>query len=87
MPTLRVFTLAWDSDGGCGCEVFSTLEARDRAFRDALLTYVNHRIRSSADTLEELRKLPANCLAEELDARGCLDGVRFALDVQTVDFP
>lgn len=38
---IKIYTFAWDNDEGNGCEVYTTLQARNDALRAALMTYVD----------------------------------------------
>lgn len=75
---VTVYTLAWDNDGGCGCEVFATQSARDEALREALASYLH-------DQLSANLTLPD--LLERLERDDFVNGARYARDAHTLKIP
>lgn len=38
---IKIYTLSWDGDDGCDCELYSTRAARNKALREAIESYSN----------------------------------------------
>lgn len=72
---MTVYTLAWDNEGGCGCEVFATQTARDEALREALASYLGDRLSANL-TLRDL--------LERLERDDFVKGARYARDAHTL---
>jgi hypothetical protein len=51
--SITLYSLAWDNENGCGCDVFATPTERDDAFRTALASYLSEQ-RTAELPLEEL---------------------------------
>ena len=77
MSEFLVHTISWDTDSGCGCEVFVSSKLRDAAFREILLSYAGSAVRSGIVSVDQLRKIDLEKLVEALDRFNCLDGARF----------
>lgn len=82
---IQVYTLAWDNDGGCGCEIYATREARDAALRESLLSYVTNPSIAIDGRTFDFTLLDTETLAKLLDSTGRLDGARYASGVQSID--
>jgi len=66
---ITVYSLAWDTDSGVGCEVYSTREARDAHFRECLLSHTDSRNRADFEAIKDIREL-SGALEGELDHYG-----------------
>lgn len=84
MTEMMVYTLSWDTDAGCGCEVFLSSETRDASFREALLTYATPALRERVGMVDDLRNAELPKIVETLDQFDCLDGVRFSCGSQVL---
>ena len=77
MSEFLVHTISWDTDSGCGCEVFISSELRDAAFREFLLSHARSVVQGGIFSMGHLREIDLDELVETLDRFNCLDGARF----------
>lgn len=74
--SITVYSLAWDNEGGCGCEVYATPLERDTALRRALASYLRD---------QQSAELPLDTLLEKLDRDDFTGGARYTRDSHVIE--
>ena len=77
---VHVFSLAWDNENGCGCEVYATEYERDATFREALVSFLKR------PTIDE-KELTLDALIVRLEQDDFTDGARYTPDSHIVEIP
>lgn len=83
---IKVYLFAWDNDAGNGCEVYTTMQARDDALRTAFRSYIdNAEIYDDGIATHDLAKMNISDVYDMLDGDDVFDDARMTWCTRIID--